>query len=130
MTVPEVHYQVKHSPYKSELVRYGQFIFNDASWSLQGEYACASCHYERGQTTGVVWDLGDEGWEAGRTRSISGVEGICHHSDMRVHWAPGRNRRCNKLIGQGMRKGPGVCVQEREFFSREVRVAHLLYPVA
>ncbi|MDE2217598.1 MAG: heme transporter CcmC, partial [Planctomycetota bacterium] len=42
LTVPEVHYRVKHSPYKSELVRYGQFIFNDASWGLQGEYACAS----------------------------------------------------------------------------------------
>ena len=46
LTVLEVHYRVKHSPYKSELVRCGQFIFNDASWSLQGEYACASCHYE------------------------------------------------------------------------------------
>ncbi|MDI6760178.1 MAG: hypothetical protein QMD05_05080, partial [Candidatus Brocadiaceae bacterium] len=39
LTVPEVHYRVKHSPYKMELVRYGQFIFNDASWGLQGEYA-------------------------------------------------------------------------------------------
>ena len=48
LTVPEVHYRVKHSPYKSELVRYGQFIFNDASWSLQGEYACASCHLREG----------------------------------------------------------------------------------
>ncbi|MCF6159349.1 MAG: heme transporter CcmC, partial [wastewater metagenome] len=28
LTVPEVHYRVKHSPYKSELVRYGQFLFN------------------------------------------------------------------------------------------------------
>ena len=62
LTVPEVHYRVKHSPYKSELVRYGQFIFNDASWGLQGEYACASCHYERGQTTGLAWDLEMKGW--------------------------------------------------------------------
>ena len=29
-TVPEVHYRVKHSPYKSELVRYGQFQVNEA----------------------------------------------------------------------------------------------------
>ena len=49
LTVPEVHYRVKHSPYKTELVRYGQFLFNDASWTLQGEYTCASCHYERGR---------------------------------------------------------------------------------
>ncbi|MFQ5687977.1 MAG: heme transporter CcmC, partial [Candidatus Scalindua sp.] len=40
LTVPEVHYRVKHSPYKSELVRYGQFQFNEASWTLQGEYSC------------------------------------------------------------------------------------------
>ena len=52
LTVPEVHYRVKHSPYKSELVRYGQFQFNDASWGLQGEYACASCHYERARRQG------------------------------------------------------------------------------
>ena len=35
LTVPEVHYRVKHSPYKSELVRYGQFQFNDASWGYR-----------------------------------------------------------------------------------------------
>ncbi|MCQ4573884.1 MAG: heme transporter CcmC, partial [Candidatus Brocadiales bacterium] len=62
LTIPEVHYRVKHSPYRSELVRTGQFLFNDASWGLQGEYSCAACHYERGQSTGLIWDLGDEGW--------------------------------------------------------------------
>lgn len=41
LTVPEVHFRVKHSPFKSELVRYGQFQFNDAAWSLQGSYSCA-----------------------------------------------------------------------------------------
>ncbi|MGR3320078.1 MAG: hydrazine synthase subunit gamma [Candidatus Anammoxibacter sp.] len=73
LVVPEVHYRVKHSPFKSKLVRDGQFIFNDAAWGLQGEYSCASCHYERGQTTGTIWDLGDEGW--GSWKNVKYIRG-------------------------------------------------------
>jgi len=73
LTIPEVHYRVKHSPYRSELVRSGQFLFNDASWGLQGEYSCAACHYERGQSTGLIWDLGDEGW--GSWKNVKYIRG-------------------------------------------------------
>ena len=73
LVVPEVHYRVKHSPFKSKLVRDGQYLFNDAAWGLQGEYSCASCHYERGQTTGTIWDLGDEGW--GSWKNVKYIRG-------------------------------------------------------
>jgi hypothetical protein len=60
-------------------VRYGQFLFNEASWTLQGEYSCASCHYERGQTTGTIWDLGDEGWGSWKnTKYIRGGDTFLH----------------------------------------------------
>ena len=108
LTVPEVHYRVKHSPYKSELVRYGQFIFNDASWGLQGEYACASCHYERGQTTGLIWDLGDEGWgswknvkyiRGGRYLPPFRHEGFTGHPDEIVGATSSLDRVCGRDPG-------------------------------
>jgi len=108
LVVPEVHYRVKHSPFKSELVRYGQFIFNDASWSLQGEYACASCHYERGQTTGLIWDLGDEGWgswknvkyiRGGRYLPPFRHEGFTGHPDEIVGAASSLDRVCGRDPG-------------------------------
>ena len=106
--MPEVHYRVKHSPYKSELVRYGQFQFNDASWGLQGEYACASCHYERGQTTGLIWDLGDEGWGSWKnTKYIRGGrylppfrhEGFTGHPDEIVGATSSLDRVCGRDPG-------------------------------
>ena len=108
LTVPEVHYRVKHSPYKMELVRYGQFIFNDASWGLQGEYACASCHYERGQTTGLIWDLGDEGWGSWKNvKYIRGArylppfrhEGFTGHPDEIVGATSSLDRVCGRDPG-------------------------------
>ena len=108
LTVPEVHFRVKHAPYRSEMVRYGQFIFNDASWGLQGEYACASCHYERGQTTGLVWDLGDEGWGSWKnTKYIRGArylppfrhEGFTGHPDEIVGAASSLDRVCGRDPG-------------------------------
>ena len=108
LTVPEVHYRVKHSPYKSELVRYGQFQFNEASWTLQGEYSCASCHYERGQTTGLIWDLGDEGWGSWKnTKYIRGGrylppfrhEGFTGHPDEIVGAASSIDRVCGRDPG-------------------------------
>ncbi len=108
LTVPEVHFRVKHAPYKSELVRYGQFIFNDASWGLQGEYACASCHYERGQTTGLIWDLGDEGWGSWKNvKYIRGArylppfrhEGFTGHPDEIVGATSSLDRVCGRDPG-------------------------------
>ena len=108
LTVPEVHYRVKHSPYKSELVRYGQFQFNEASWTLQGEYSCASCHYERGQTTGLIWDLGDEGWGSFKnTKYIRGGrylppfrhEGFTGHPDEIVGATSSIDRVCGRDPG-------------------------------
>lgn len=108
LTVPEVHYRVKHSPYKMELVRYGQFIFNDASWGLQGEYACASCHYERGQSTGLIWDLGDEGWGSWKNvKYIRGArylppfrhEGFTGHPDEIVGATSSLDRVCGRDPG-------------------------------
>ena len=130
LTVPEVHYRVKHSPYKTELVRYGQFLFNDASWGLQGEYACASCHYERGQTTGLIWDLGDEGWGSWKnTKYIRGGrylppfrhEGFTGHPDEIVGATSSLDRVCGR--------DPRVCVQERELFTGEVGVHYMLHQV-
>ena len=108
LTVPEVHFRVKHAPYKSQLVRYGQFIFNDASWGLQGQYACASCHYERGQTTGLVWDLGDEGWGSWKNvKYIRGArylppfrhEGFTGHPDEIVGATSSLDRVCGRDPG-------------------------------
>lgn len=108
LTVPEVHFRVKHSPFKSELVRYGQFQFNDAAWSLQGSYSCASCHYERGQTTGLIWDLGDEGWGSWKnTKYIRGGrylppfrhEGFTGHPDEIVGATSSLDRVCGRDPG-------------------------------
>ena len=108
LTIPEVHYRVKHSPYRSELVRAGQFLFNDSSWGLQGEYSCAACHYERGQSTGLVWDLGDEGWgswknvkyiRGGRYLPPFRHEGFTGHPDEIVGAASSIDRVCGRDPG-------------------------------
>ncbi len=108
LVVPEVHYRVKHSPFKAKLVRDGQFIFNDATWGLQGEYSCASCHYERGQTTGTIWDLGDEGWGSWKnTKYIRGGrylppfrhQGFTGHPDEIVGATSSIDRVCGRDPG-------------------------------
>ena len=108
LTVPEVHYRVKHSPFRAKFVRDGQFLFNDASWALQGEYTCASCHYERGQTTGLIWDLGDEGWGSWKnTKYIRGGrylppfrhEGFTGHPDEIVGATSSIDRVCGRDPG-------------------------------
>ena len=108
LVVPEVHYRVKHSPYQAKLVRDGQFIFNDATWGLQGSYSCASCHYERGQTTGTIWDLGDEGWGSWKnTKYIRGGrylppfrhEGFTGHPDEIVGATSSIDRVCGRDPG-------------------------------
>ncbi len=108
LVVPEVHYRVKHSPFRGKLVRDGQYLFNDASWGLQGEYSCASCHYERGQTTGTIWDLGDEGWGSWKnTKYIRGGrylppfrhEGFTGHPDEIVGATSSIDRVCGRDPG-------------------------------
>lgn len=108
LTVTEVHSRVKHVEYKSELVRYGEFIFNDASWGLQGAYACVSCHQERGQTTSLIWDLGDEGWGSWKNvKNIRGAryvppfrhEGFTGHPDEIVGAASSLDRVCGRYPG-------------------------------
>ncbi|MEZ6231945.1 MAG: hypothetical protein R3B44_14895 [Candidatus Brocadiaceae bacterium] len=75
-----------------------------------GEYACASCHYERGQTTGLIWDLGDEGW--GSWKNTKYIRGGRYPPPFRHEGFTGILMISDQFSGQGMWKGPWVCVQE------------------
>ena len=60
LTLSEGHHSPR-APKETDLVRQGEFYFNDATICFQGWQSCASCHDDDARVDGLNWDLLNDG---------------------------------------------------------------------